>query len=573
MSIFAVKLHKLRMELISKISFEHKHVGILMLMLCCAQGNALANDDQTAKVPYTTLAAIKTNLLSDAFWTPSLSVELPLNDQWTVDLTGEYNNWNAWDEQKWRHWTVQPEVRYWWRESFKGWFSGVHFLGGEYNVGNWKHKMPFFRGDLKHADEYRYQGRFLGGGLGIGYAWQWSKHWGLSAELGLGYINMKGDKFVCKGCQEKLAEDKVEHFVGPTKAALNLVYRFTKDKPLPPVVEEIEPVVIPDRPEIVPSYLYVRPVAEVVKDRSLEGQAFIEFEVNKTDIQPNRANNKVELGKITASIDSVRNNPDTKISELSIKGFASPDGPYDKNVVLAKGRTEELSRYVNKLYKFDRGTIKTSYEAEDWVGFRRLVAASTLPHRTELLKVIDDTTLSVDQKEARIKKSFPQDYDLMREDILMRLRHSDYVIKYVIRSYTSPEEIREVLRTRPGNLSLAEFYTAAEGYTEGTELFNQVFLTAVQFYPADEAANLNAANTYLSEGNLPQARRHLERAGQSKEAIYARGLYNALAGNYDEALTLLRQAQALGVEEATKAIEQVERQYEWERIWGNAEEN
>lgn len=548
----------------SKTTFEHRHVGMLMLMLCCAPAAAWA--DTEGELPYTTLAAVKTNLLSDAFWTPSLSLELPLNDQWTIDLTGEYNDWDAWKEQKWRHWTVQPEVRYWWQESFRGWFSGLHVLGGEYNVGNWRHRMPFFTGELKHADEYRYQGRFWGAGLGIGYAWHWSKHWGMSAELGLGYMNLKGDKFVCKGCQEKLAEDQTNHFVGPTKAALNLVYRFTKDKPLP-VVEEILPVA-PERPVLTPSYLYVRPVAEVVKERSLEGQAFIEFEMNKTDIQPDRADNRVELGKITASIDSVRNNPDTKISELSIKGFASPDGPYDKNVILAKGRTEELSRYVSRLYNFERGTIKTSYVAEDWEGWRRLIDASDLPHRKELLAIIDDTKLSVDQKEARIKKDYPDDYDTMRHDILMRLRHSDYVIRYVIRSYTTPEEIREVLRTRPGNLSLAEFYTAAEGYTEGTELFNQVFLSAVQFYPSDEAANLNAANACMAEGNLPQARRHLERAGESKEAIYARGLYNAFTGQYDDALALLHEAQSMGVDEAAQAIEQVERQYEWERTWG-----
>lgn len=543
-----------------------RRLSVLTLACCCLHGTLSANQQDT-DTPYRTVAAIKTNLLSDAFWTPSLSLELGLNDHWTLDFTGEYNNWDAWDNQKWRHWTFQPELRYWFQESFNHWFVGIHGLGGEYNVGNLKHQLPFFSGKLKELDKYRYQGSFIGGGIGLGYAWQWSKHWGMSAELGMGYMNMKADKFECEGCEKKLEEDLNHHYFGPTKAALNLIYRFTQDKPQP-VIEEIEPVPVPDRPELTPNYVYVRPVAEVVKTRALEGQAFIEFEVNKTDIQPNRANNKTELGKIIASIDSVRNNPDNTISQLSIKGFASPDGPYDKNVILAKGRTEELSRYVNKLYKFDRGTITTSYEAEDWEGLRRLVDASTLPHRKEILDIIDNDKLTLDQKEVRIKK-FADDYDMMRGDILMRLRHSDYVIKYVIRSYTSPEEIREVLNTRPGNLSLAEFYTAAEGYTEGTEYFNQVFLTAVQFYPSDETANLNAANTHMAEGNLPQARRHLERAGQSKEAIYARGIYNALTGNYEEALSLLHQAQDSGIEEAARLIDQVEQQYEWEKTWGS----
>lgn len=555
----------MKLSIIKQIS--NSLSATLLPIFLFSYSSAMA-ENRGDKPQYRDYLAIKTNLLSGAFLTPSLSFEVPaINDHWTIDLTGEYNNWNAWDEQKWKHWTVQPELRYWFSEAFNHWFMGVHALGGEYNFGHLNHRLPFFWGDLRDMKNYRFQGSFFGGGLGVGYAWQWTRHWGLSAEVGFGYMRMKADKFECTECERKVEEDIKYNYVGPTKAALNLVYRFNKEKAAP-VIEEIEPVQIPEKPVLAPYYLFVRPVAEVVKDRSLEGQAFIEFEVNKTDIQPDRADNRKELGKIIASIDSVRNNPDTKISMLSIKGYASPDGPYDKNAILAKGRTEELSKYVRKLYKFDNKTISTSSEPEDWEGFRRLVDESDLPHRAELLDIINSKNLNVDQKEARIKKLYPNDYDIMRNDILMRLRHSDYVIKYTIRSYTSVEEIREVLKTRPSNLSLAEFYTAAEGYTEGTEEFNNIFLTAVQFYPSDEAANLNAANAQMSEGNLAQARRHLERAGDGKEARYARGIYNALCGDYETALAYLRDSQAAGIDEATKLINQINDLKDWESNWG-----
>lgn len=554
---------------------DYSRISLLRSLLICLCFSSVigikakAEDNNQENVKYKTLLAIKTNLISDAFLTPSLSIEVPMiNDHWSLDVTGEYNNWDAWHDHKWRHWTVQPEIRYWFKESFSHWFVGAHFLGGEFNVGNLHHRLPFFWGKMHDMKDFRYQGNFIGGGLGVGYAWQWGRHWGLSAELGMGYMRIKSDKFECAGCQQKVDEDSKYNYLGPTKAALNLIYRFNERKEVPaPVIEE--PVEIPARPTISPAYIFVRPVAEVVKERSLEGQAFIEFEVNKTDIQPDRANNRVELGKIIASIDSVRNNPDTKISSLSIKGFASPDGPYDKNAILAKGRTEALSNYVRKLYKFDKKDIATSSEPEDWEGFRKLVDASDLPHRKELLDIINSKSLNVDQKEARIKKNYPGDYDIMRNDILMRLRHSDYVIKYTIRSYSSIEEIREVLKTRPSNLSLAEFYTAAEGYTEGTEDFNQIFLTAVQFYPNDEAANVNAANAYMAEGNLPQARRHLERAGSSREATYAIGIYNALTGNYNEAIEAFKIAQAAGIDEATKMIEQINQIRIWDSTWAN----
>lgn len=543
----------------------------LLIFLCFSSlgMKAKAEDNAQGNTQSRTILAIKTNLISSTFLTPSLSVEVPMiNNHWTFDLTGEYNNWNAWHDHKWRHWTVQPEVRYWLEESFSHWFVGAHFLGGEFNVGNLHHRLPFFWGKMHNMKDFRYQCNFAGLGVGVGYAWQWDEHWGLSAELGLGYMHINSDKYECAGCQQKVDENIRYNYLGPTKAALNLIYRFNERKDAPaPVIEELAE--IPERPTFTPDYIFVRPVAEVVKERSLEGQAFIEFEVNKTDIQPNRANNSVELGKIIASIDSVRNNPDNTISALSIKGFASPDGPYDKNAILAKGRTEALSNYVRKLYNIDKKVISTSSEPEDWVGFRKLVDASDLPHRVELLSIIDNKNLNVDQKEARIKKNYPNDYDIMRKDILMRLRHSDYVIKYTIRSYTTIEEIREVLKTRPGNLSLAEFYTAAEGFTEGTEDFNQIFLTAVQFYPSDEAANVNAANAYMAEGNFTQARRHLERAGTSREAIYAKGIYNALTRNYYEAIEGLKIAQSAGIDNATKMIEQIRQIQVWDSTWGN----
>lgn len=539
-----------------------KLAASLLLILASSQ----ISEVKAQNVEYQNNVAIKTNLLSGAFLSPSLSVELPtVSDHWTIDLTGEVNQWDAWNNQKWQHWAVQPEARYWFEEAFNRFFIGLHAMGGQYNLGNMKHHFPTFAYDMSDTRNFRYEGAFFGGGVGLGYAWQWSRHWGLEAELGFGYMRMRGDKYDLKA-GDVLIQDGVNYnYVGPTKAALNLVYRFNKKKNAP--ATDLEPAQAPARPEIAPSYLFVRPVAETVKARSLEGQAYVEFDVYKSDIQPELANNRQELDKIIASIDSIRNNPDAKNISLSIKGYSSPDGPYEQNAALAKARTEQLSKYVKKLYKFDSNTLTTSYEPEDWEGWRRLVDASDLPHRQEILNIMDNKKLTLDQKEIRIKE-FADDYDMMRGDILKRLRHSDYVISYTIDSYTSAEDIRKVLNTRPGNLSLAEFYTAAEGYTEGSEEFNKIFLTAVKYYPNDEAANLNAANAYMAKGQLTEARRHLEKAGKSREALYARGVYQSLTGNYAEAISYLQQANNAGIEDANKLISTVQNRMEWEKQWG-----
>ena len=309
-----------------------------------------------------------------------------------------------------------------------------------------------------------------------------------------------------------------------------------------------------NEPKFVPQYVYVQPEAEVVKTRSLSGSAFIDFPVSRTEIKPDYRNNRVELAKIRATIDSVRNDADIRITALSIKGYASPEGSYESNGRLASGRTEALKEYVAGLYHFDDDIISTSYEAEDWAGLRKYVEQSSLTHRQEILDLIDSNR-EPDNKEYKIKKEYPEDYAVLLRDCYPSLRHSDYRVEYVIRSFSSAEEIRPLIQSQPQKLSLQEFYLTTQGMEPGSEEFNKVFETAVRVYPDDETANLNAANTAMSEGNLQKASAYLDKAGNSPQAVYARGIYAVLTGNYAEAQRLLQDAQNAGVAKATEALE------------------
>ncbi|MDE6255448.1 MAG: hypothetical protein K2M39_04575, partial [Muribaculaceae bacterium] len=80
---------------------------------------------------------------------------------------------------------------------------------------------------------------------------------------------------------------------------------------------------------------YVTPVEERVKMRNARGEAYIDFVVNTTNIRPDYRNNPRELDKIRATIDSVKSDPDTKITSLTISGYASPEGSYANNERLA----------------------------------------------------------------------------------------------------------------------------------------------------------------------------------------------------------------------------------------------
>lgn len=307
-----------------------------------------------------------------------------------------------------------------------------------------------------------------------------------------------------------------------------------------------------------PELVYVRPQAETVKSRSLKGSAFIDFPVDKTDIYPDYRRNTAELGKIRATIDSVRNDSDAQITSVWLKGYASPEGSYAHNDALALGRTDALKKYIQQLYKFDEGVISTDYEAEDWEGLRRYVENSDLEHRTEILALIDSDQ-DPDVKEAKIKRSYPEEYRSLLQNCYPALRHTDYRIEYVIRGYSDVEEINRLIQTKPQKLSLNEFYIAAQQYEPGSDEFTEVFETAVRMYPNDETANLNAANAAMRRGDNAAAARYLKRAGDSPEAIYARGSLAVRMQDYDTARKYLGEAKALGLEQAGITLDQLEK--------------
>ena len=306
-----------------------------------------------------------------------------------------------------------------------------------------------------------------------------------------------------------------------------------------------------------PELVYVHPRIETVKSRSLEGTAFIDFPVNQTVIYPDYRRNTVELGKIQATIDSVRNDKDVTITQVWLKGYASPESPYAHNKELAVGRTESLKRYIQQLYRFEDGIIATDYEPEDWAGLRRYVERSNIGHKEEILALID-SDMDPDAKEWKIKRTYPEEYRFLLQSFYPALRHTDYRIAYDIRSYNDAGEIRRVMRDSPQKLNLNEFYIAAQAYEPGSDEFTEVFETAVRMFPNDETANLNAANAAMRRDDLAEAERYLAKAGDTPEAIYARGALAIRRKDYDTARRYLGEAKALGLEQAALTLEQLD---------------
>ncbi|MBR1688125.1 MAG: DUF3575 domain-containing protein [Prevotella sp.] len=476
--------------------------------------------------------AIKNNLLYDATLTPNIGLEVRLGSHSSLQAFYGLHPWEISDTKRLRHWSVMPEYRYWTRETFRGLFFGLHAFGGEYNWAGVKLPLGIFP-SLEHN---HYEGRFAGGGLTFGHAWRLARHWNLEAAVGLGYANIKYHQYENEVCGD-LLDEGTHHYIGPTKLALNIAYLIYPRKKAEPVIEYVEKPA-PYIPQFRLSFF--APAVEQVKTRQYSGQAFLDFEVNKTVIRRDFRRNQQELDKVIETINVVRTDHNATISHIGIHGFASPDGPYDNNVRLAEGRAQAFKEYIHSLILLSDTLFSVQSTPEDWDGLRQKVLASQLPHRQQIVDIAN-STLAPDAKDARIRQLYPDDYQVISRDIYPTLRHSDYTVSYIVRPFT-PVEARELIKTKPQQLSLNEMFLVAQTYEPGSQEYNDVFETAVRMYPDDATANLNAAIIALQKDDLNAAERYLQKGGESPEALNARGVLAAKRGDKSAAAALFEQA-------------------------------
>ena len=321
---------------------------------------------------------------------------------------------------------------------------------------------------------------------------------------------------------------------------------------------------------IQPTLAFVTPDVEAVKARTEEGRAYLDFPVNQTKIYPEYRNNPEELKKIIATIDLVKNDKNTEITEIDIEGYASPEGSYKSNARLAQGRAEALKKYVQELEHFEKDFIKVTSVPEDWQGLREYVEKSNFAQKEEMLSIINNETLSYDARELRLRTiDGGKAYATLLKECYPSLRHSDYKVQYVVRGFTV-DEAKEIITKRPQQLSLNEMFQVAQTYESGSEEFNEVFEVAVRMFPDDPTANINAAAIELQQRNWKQAEKYLlksdPQAGATKNN---EGVLWMMQGQLDKAETLFNEAKALGSAEAAKNLEEISKKRKDNALYGD----
>lgn len=192
-------------------------LGIFITLLFAAESHAQKSLEDIGGFTM----GVKTNALYWGTVTPNIGAELRLAKKWTLDVEAGLNPFDGKREdgsygKSIKHFRLHPEIRYWFCESFYKHFIGLHVPYLIYNISDIK---------LLGTENERHQGWGTGVGLSYGYAWLLSKHWGLEATIGAGYLYLNSEKYPCTNCGNKIETVK-KHYFGITQAAINLIYQF-----------------------------------------------------------------------------------------------------------------------------------------------------------------------------------------------------------------------------------------------------------------------------------------------------------------------------------------------------------
>ena len=275
----------------------------------------------------------------------------------------------------------------------------------------------------------------------------------------------------------------------------------------------------------------------------------------------------MELNRLNQELRAIETNPDASLKSFHITGVASPDGSYATNLRLAKLRTDKaLERILAQLDPETRKLLEVKSDASvaSWKEVAELLKKNSKP---ELAKEVEDLIKQYAATPYRLNgvlKSKPF-YKELAATYLPKLRKVQYTYGYSIFRSLTDDEIRELYRKNPKELTRFEYYRmittaktpderekycreALELYGNFTYAANELAVATIQkdtpdsrilepFVSKSAPAELlsNQAIALLHEGKYTKADSVLTLVPEEAVSEDLQAIVQALAGYYNDA--------------------------------------
>lgn len=215
--------------------------------------------------------------------------------------------------------------------------------------------------------------------------------------------------------------------------------------------------------------------------------------------------------------------------QISITGWASPEGEETANVGVSKNRADVATAQLNRIldevltamarrakikpqdvdyYKYQQLkqlVITTRAAGEDWVHFVVMVEASEIQDKHAIINIVE-TQQNVIKREQMIR-NMAEVYDELQDDIFPSLRRAQIAL-YYSEARKTDAELAKIASLNPAKLTFDELmYAAYINYNYDTKL--KYYKWATENHSSEWAAWNNAGAVAFHLGDYDEAERYL----------------------------------------------------------------
>ena len=241
--------------------------------------------------------------------------------------------------------------------------------------------------------------------------------------------------------------------------------------------------------------------------------ADIHFLINRANLRESELNSD-EVLRLNRDIRAAANDDARQIEEINILSYASPDGTLAFNTQLAQEREINTKKYVTNNLKKDKvtefGELTANFTPEDWEGFQKLVAASTIQDKDLILSVLK-MYKDPEQREREIR-NLSSVFDELADEILPQLRYSRITASINVIG-KSDDEINKDYDTDPSTLTVDELlYTAT--LTDDLNRKKAIYTAATRLFPNDYRGFNNVGKVQYQQGDYDAAMASFKKAAR-----------------------------------------------------------
>lgn len=280
---------------------------------------------------------------------------------------------------------------------------------------------------------------------------------------------------------------------------------------------------------------------------------YVLFPLGQSKISASQQTSAV-MNEATRAMKKVLGNPNATITNMLLYVSSSPEGAERLNKNLTNNRFKAAKTFFEKDLGISGMPVVKNAKfvvpqmvSENWDGLYLLLNDSNIPNKEDLINELKNTS-SVSRRGALLD-SYIKQYPELTNVILPLLRRADFFV-----FYTVPEVVQEEMELTYFIPQAAE-RTPAAGAQWNWQLLNDLAVIAIdnQDYEAaqklleaaivlkqDPAIENNLGIVYAKQGDMTKAREMLNKAQIKKEAQYNLGLILLQQGDYQQAVSYLK---------------------------------